>query len=125
MIEFVEKAALQGALTGGGSYLLHGQSNIVTPLGEFPLWMTTSLIGASSSFVNDLLHRYVFSEIPINKKARHDVSFILGAVTSGLLYNQALGLVNPDLPKEFGYYQGLAVGGGSEVLSGLLLDMIR
>lgn len=124
-MEIAEKAFLQGSLTSVGSYTLHGNSQIITPFGQYPLWMVTGVIGGSSSLVNDALHQYVFREIPVNKKAKHDISLVLSAVTSGLFYNQAMGLVNPDLPKEFGFYQGMAVGSGAELASALILDMIR
>ena len=125
MMELAEKAVLQGALTGGGSFLVHGRQNIVTPVGTYPLWMVTSGIGTVSAVSSDLLHQYVFEEIPVNKKVRHNLSLVLSAVTSGLFYNLGLGIVNPDLPKEFGMLPGLAVGGGAELVSGLVLDMIR
>ena len=125
-LEMAEKALLQGALTGLSSTLLHGRgTSVITPFGVVPMWALTGAVGASSAVVNDILHMYVFKEIPVNKKVRHELSIVLAAVTSGLLYNQALGLVNPALPEEYGYVNGILVGSGSEVLTGIMLDMLR
>ena len=61
-----EKAALQGGLTGLSTALLHGSNRgIVTPMGTYPAWAVTAGIGAGSSLLNDVLHKYVFKEIPV------------------------------------------------------------
>lgn len=124
--ETLEKAAVQGALTCAATSLIYPvNGQVSTPLGSVPLCYVSAGLGAATSVTNDLLHNYVFSEIPVNKKVKNDVSLIVSLVSSGLMFNLGMSLIHEDLVKEFGMWKGLAIGSGTELASGLVLDMLR
>lgn len=118
MFESIEKAGINGIVTGAATAALFGlQAQVKTPFTDkntMPLYVLTALGGAISSFVTDGVHEFVQEEIPVSSKANDQVSVITSmALNAGLFYG-ALYLFNPAVANDFGTMKALAVGAGSE-----------
>ena len=127
----IVKALLQGGLTSLASvYYVLNTSNeniyIRIPMlnRTLPVWAVAGALGTISSFASDGMHKFIKKEIPINAKAQDEASLVLGALMSGGLFAGALYLTNPSALQEYGLINALAVGGGSELASSFITNMI-
>ena len=118
MYESIEKAGINGIITGAATAALFGhKAQVSTPFTEkntMPLYLLTFLGGAISSFITDGIHEFVQEEIPVSSKANDQVSVITSmALNAGLFYG-ALYCYSPAVANDFGTLKALAVGAGSE-----------
>ena len=126
----LSKAVLQGALTSGGAVYLFTNSrqslNLQIQLVgvSIPLWVATFGIGVASSFVEDAVHLWVKSEIPLRNKAKDEASLLVGALSGGLMMNAGLYALNTRAPFEFGMMSAMMLGTSASLLSSYGNDII-
>src|SRR5687767_6721115 len=117
------KAGLQGAFSSVGSIYFFGMPARANMFGiNIPLYAILGSGGIISSYLADLLHVMIKSEIPHNKKLQDETSMVLGmALSAGILYD-AISLSNPDLPSVFGIYRIMGICIVSEITGQILAD---
>jgi hypothetical protein len=118
-MEAVEKAGINGLLTGGASALLFGtQAQIASPFGNqtIPFPVFTGLVGAGGSLIGDAIHLMMKEAIPISKKANDQASVISGAIINGILFGGLLYAYQPAVLNDFGLPKALMVGAGAEFI---------
>lgn len=126
-LEMIEKAILQGAVTGVATCAYFGMEQLaqVPLLGETKMCYVGVGVGAVASVLNDLVHSYVLEEIPISKKAEEEAALVVGAGTGALMYHFGLSALNPKLASDAGLVANCVIGGGSELGSSFLYNLFR
>ena len=117
MWEAVEKAGINGIVSGAASVVLFGtQAQVIAPMTNItmPLYGLLFLGGVASSLVTDGMHLFMKEEIPVSRKANDRTSVIAGLVINGVVLAGLLSLSAPDIARDFGTMTALAVGGASE-----------
>ena len=116
-MEAVEKAGINGLLTGGASAYLFGyDSSINSPFGQsMPFPIFAGLVGAGGSLVGDGIHLMMKDSIPVSKKANDRASTITSAIVSGMAFGGLLYAYDSAVLDDFGFLQAFAVGSLSEV----------
>lgn len=118
MWEAIEKAGINGIITGAATAALFGlNASVRTPFVEkhtMPLYVLTALGGGLSSIVTDGVHEFVQEEIPVSKKANDQVSVLTSLALNGALFYGSLYLFNANVANDFGALKAFAVGAGSE-----------
>ena len=118
-MEAVEKAGINGVLTGGASAFLFGTgAQISSPIGgqTIPFPVFSALVGATGSLVGDAIHLMMKEAIPVSKKANDRASVITGLAINGMLFGGLLYAYDPSILNDFGMLQAFGVGAGAEVL---------
>ena len=115
-MEAVEKAGINGLLTGGASAYLFGvSSRISSPFSQsMPFPIFAGLVGAGGSLIGDGIHIMMKDSIPISKKANDRASSITSAIVSGMAFGGLLYAYDPAVLNDFGMLSAFAVGAGSE-----------
>lgn len=118
MLEAIEKAGINGLITGAATAALFGlQAQVRTPFtsqNTMPLYVLTFLGGSLSSLVTDGIHEFIQEEIPVSQKVNDQVSIVTSmALNAGLFYG-ALYLCDASVASDFGAFKALAIGAGSE-----------
>ena len=115
-MEAVEKAGINGLLSGGASAYLFGTgSQINSPFGQaMPFPIFAGLVGATGSLIGDGIHIMMKDSIPVSKKANDRASAVTSAIVSGMAFGGLLYAYNPAVLGDFGMLQAFAVGAGSE-----------
>ena len=116
-MEAIEKAGINGLLTGGASAYLFGTgSEIASPIGAqtLPFPVFAGIVGAGSSLANDAIHILMKDAIPVSKKANDRASLITGLAINGIVFGGLLYAYDPAVLNDFGLLQALAVGAGAE-----------
>ena len=115
-MEAVEKAGINGLLTGGASCYLFGKgSQIATPFGQnMPFPIFAGLVGAGGSLIGDGIHIMMKDSIPVSKKANDRASAVTSSIISGMAFGGLLYAYNPQILSDFGMLSAFAVGAGSE-----------
>lgn len=118
MFEAIEKAGINGIVTGAATAGLFGLSAKVRtpfmPQQLMPLYLLTFAGGAVASLVTDATHEFIQKEIPVSQKANDQVSVLTSMVLNGALFYGALYLSGSGIARDFGVFKALAVGAGSE-----------
>ena len=126
-LEPVEKSAIQGAVTALATGLYYGMDQRA----NIPLVGTTNLtyiafgVGAVASIVNDIVHKFVFEEIHVSKKAEDQASMVLAAGLGAVIYNYSLCAINPNLCRDTGIVTNSFIGGGSEIAGSLIYNLLK
>ena len=116
-MEAVEKAGINGILTGCASGFLFGMSSgIASPIGSqtIPFPVFCGLVGAVGSVAGDALHLIMKDSIPISKKWNDQASIISGMAINGMLFGGLLYAYQPQVLNDFGMLQAFCVGAGAE-----------
>ena len=115
-MEAVEKAGINGLLTGGASAYLFGRaSQIASPFGQnMPFPIFAGLVGATGSLIGDGIHIMMKDSIPVSKKANDRASLVTSAIISGLTFGGLLYAYNPAVLNDYGMLQAFVVAAGSE-----------
>ena len=119
-MEAVEKAGINGLITGCASAVVFGtNAKVVAPFTQMtmPLYALLFLGGVGASFLTDGLHLFLKDEIPISKKANDRTSVIAGLVVNGLVLAALLEITDPSIAADFGRLTAIGVGAGAEWLS--------
>ena len=126
-LNLLEKAAIQGLVTGGATGLYYGTNAIanIPYFNDVKLCYVAFGVGAFTSLANDYVHKFVKDEIHVKHKAEDQASLILGAGVGAALYHLSLSVLNPALARDTGLYMNAAIGGGSEVAGSFLYNLIR
>ena len=123
----LEKAVLQGGFTCLATCLYFGTTPVaVLPyVGDVKLCYVAGGVGGLASIVNDLIHNYVLEEIPISKKAEEEMAMVVAVGSGALVYHFGLGILNPKLAADTGLIANSCIGGGSELASSFVYNLIR
>ena len=116
-MEVVEKAGINGILTGAASVALFGtNARVVAPFtnNTVPLYALLFLGGAASSVVVDSLHLFMKDVVPISKKANDRTSVIAGLALNAIVFAGLLEITDSSVAADFGRMTALAVGAGAE-----------
>lgn len=116
-METIEKAGINGVITGACSVALFGTSaKVVPPFTQMtmPLYAYIFLGGVASSLITDGLHMFMKDEIPISKKANDRTSVIAGLAINAIVFAGLLECVDSGVAGDFGRMTALAVGAASE-----------
>ena len=126
-LHLLEKAAIQGAVTGCATALYYGTNAIATIpfVEEIKLIYVAFGVGAITSLANDYVHKFVKDDIQIKHKASDQASMLLGAGLGAGIYHLSLSALNPALSRDTGLYMNAAIGGGSEVAGSFIYNLIR
>ena len=121
----IEKAVIQGGITGLATCVYYGYNAqaSVPYLGQTNLCYVAGGVGALTSVINDVIHKFVKEEVPIRKKAEDYTSIGLGVGVGAVMYNYALCLVNPNLCRDTGIITNSIIGGGSEFAGSFLYNL--
>ena len=121
----IEKAVIQGGVTGLATCLYYGMNAraSIPYIGSTNLCYVAGGVGALTSVANDIVHKYVKDEIPIRKKAEDYTSIALGVGIGALMYNYSLCLLNPNLCRDTGIVANSIIGGGSEFCGSFLYNL--
>ena len=127
MMEMLEKAAIQAGVTCLATCVYFGTEPlaVIPYIGDVKMCYVAAAMGGAASLGNDLIHQYVLDEIPINKKAEEEMAMIVGVASGALLYHYGLGLLNPKLAADTGIIANSCIGGGSELASSFVYNLIR
>jgi hypothetical protein len=102
-------------LSGGTEYIYNGK--------RYPLWGLGAALGFGSSFVAELVHKYILPHIPGNEKYLTIESMVLSIASSGGAFVLGAKLINSDL--NMGEMKTFAIAGAAaEVLSGYIATNI-
>ena len=115
--EALEKAGINGIITGAASAALFGMNVAVVPpfmSMTMPLYVYMFLGGTLASLVTDGLHVFMKDEIPISKKANDRTSVIAGLAINAIAFAGLLQISSPTILEDFGRLNALAVGAASE-----------
>ena len=95
----LEKAAIQGAVTGAATCLYYGMNALgrVPYFGDVKLCYIAAGVGAGTSLINDVIHNFVKEEVHISKKAEDEASMVIGAGAGAAIYHLSLSALNPNL----------------------------
>ena len=116
-IEAVEKAGINGLITGAASAAIFGTgAKVVPPFTSMtmPLYAYIFLGGMASSFITDGLHTFLKDEIPLSKKANDRTSVIAGLAINAVVFAGLLEIVDTNIAEDFGRISALCVGAASE-----------
>ena len=116
-MEAVEKAGINGIITGAASVAMFGsQPTVIAPYTNMtmPLYALLFLGGVASSFVTDGLHVFMKDEIPISKKANDRYSVIAGMAVNAVVLAGLLQMTSPGIASDFGRITALGLGAGAE-----------
>ena len=119
-MEALEKAGINGLITGAASAALFGTSaKVIAPMTNMtmPLYALTFLGGVASSFITDGFHIFMKDEIPVSKKGNDRTSVVAGLAINAIVFAGLLECVDPAIAADFGRVSALAVGAGAEWLS--------
>lgn len=121
----IEKATIQAGVTGLATCLYYGTyARATIPyIGTTRLCYVAAGVGAVTSVINDVVHKYVKEEVPIRKKAEDYASIGLGVGIGAVMYNYSLCLVNPNLCRDTGIIANSIIGGGSEFGGSFLYNL--
>ena len=116
-MEAVEKAGINGLLTGGASAYLFGvSSSVPSPFGQsMPFPIFAGLVGAGGSLIGDGIHIMMKDSVPVSKKANDRASTITSAIVSGMAFSGLLYAYSPQILNDFGMLSAFAVGSASEL----------
>lgn len=118
MFEAIEKAGINGIITGAATAALFGMgAKVRTPFMPqqlMPLYLLTFVGGSLSSLVTDVTHEFVKEELPVSQKANDRASVMTSMVLNGALFYGALYLAGDGIANDFGVWQAIAVGAASE-----------
>ena len=126
MLHPIEKAAIQGAVTGLATCAYYGMYTraYVPYIGPTRLCYIATGVGALTSVLNDVVHKFLKEEVPIRKKAEDYASIALGASTGAVLYHYTMFLINPTLAEDTGLFTNAAIGGGSEFAGSFIYNLL-
>ena len=115
-MEAVEKAGINGLLTGGATLYLFGkESQVNTPFGQaMPFPIFAGLVGATASAIGDGIHIMMKDSIPVSKKANDRASSVTSAIVNGMAFGGLLYCYDSAILNDFGLLSAFAVGAGSE-----------
>lgn len=116
-MEAVEKAGINGLISGAASAALFGTgAKVVAPMTSMtmPLYCLIFLGGVASSLITDGVHIFMKEEIPISKKANDRTSVIAGLAINGIIFAGLLQLADENIAYDFGRLYAVAVGAGAE-----------
>lgn len=121
----LEKSAIQGLTTGLFTCVYYGSyaQARIPYIGQTRLCYIGAGIGAITSLLNDLVHKFVKEEIPIREKANDEMSVALGVGVGAVMYNYILFLANPNLARDTGIVANSLIGGGSEFAGSFLYNL--
>lgn len=116
-METIEKAGINGIITGAASVALFGASaTVIPPMMNMtmPLYAYLFLGGAVSSLITDGFHLFLKDEIPVSKKANDQTSVIAGLAINAIVFAGLLEVADSNIAADFGRLTALAVGAGAE-----------
>ena len=116
-MEAVEKAGINGLMSGGATAVLFGMgAQIASPIGNqvIPFPIFAGIVGAGGSVLGDTLHLIMKDAIPVSKKFNDQASLLSGLAVNGVLFAGILYAYQPQVLEDFGMLQALAVGAGAE-----------
>lgn len=116
-LETVEKAGINGIVSGAASVALFGsRAQVVAPMTNMtmPLYALLFLGGVASSFVADGLHLFMKEEIPISKKSNDRTSLVTGLAVNAVVLAGLLHCADSSIAADFGRLNALGVGALSE-----------
>ena len=119
-METLEKAGINGLITGAASVGLFGFGATVVPPfmnNTMPLYAYLFLGGVASSLITDGFHLFLKDEIPISKKANDRTSVVAGLAINAIVFAGLLEVVDSSIAQDFGRMAALGVGAGSEWLA--------
>ena len=132
VMTYLQKAAVQGSVTAGVSAYQFGtdaQAVISIPqIGisqRVPFYVLTGAMSAGASMAADMVHDIVDPSTDHRKKVRDQGALIIGVISSAIVFTYGMSLVNPAMISEYGMGTSLAVGVGSEIAAGLVLDQLH
>ena len=117
LFEVVEKAGINGIITGAVTASLWGTSAYVIPPFmdmTMPLYVMMFLGGAGASLLTDGFHMFMKDEIPVSKKANDRTSVIAGMAINAIVFAGLLEISSPNIAQDFGRLMALGVGAASE-----------
>ena len=116
MWEAVEKAGINGIVSGAASAVLFGtRAQVIAPMTNItmPLYALIFLGGVASSLLTDGMHLFMKEEIPISRKA----NVLAGLAINAVVFAGLLEVTSPGIAFDFGRMTALAVGAASEFAS--------
>ena len=119
-MELVEKAGINGLVSGASSAVLFGvNSRVIAPYTNMtmPLYALIFCGGVISSLVADGVHVFMKEEIPVSSKANDRSSVVAGMAINAIIFAGLLQLADPSIAQDFGRISALAVGAGAEFVS--------
>lgn len=129
MFEAIEKAGINGIITGAATVALFGmKAQVKTPFttqNTMPLYVLTFLGGTISSLITDGVHEFVQEEIPVSNKANDQASIVASMGINAALFYGALYLASPSVASDFGAFKALAVGAGSEWVGAASYSLLK
>lgn len=128
-MDMLEKAALQGAITSGVSYICNPNIRAIgLPLissRPIPFWAAMAGTGVVASLVADGVHYFIKEEIHLKNKALDEASMVVGsAISAGSLYAVIYAL-RPEAAATIGLGCIAASGAAAEIGASFLLNMIK
>ena len=120
MWEAVEKAGINGIVSGAASAVLFGtRAQVIAPMTNItmPLYALIFLGGVASSLLTDGMHLFMKEEIPISRKANDRTSVLAGLAINAVVFAGLLEVTSPGIAFDFGRMTALAVGAASEFAS--------
>ena len=119
-MDVVEKAGINGIITGAASAAVFGLQPVVVPQfmsNTIPLYLYMFLGGVASSLVTDSFHVFMKKEIPLSKKANDRASVVSGLAINAIAFYGLLRGVNQNISNDLGMFTTLAIGAASEFAS--------
>jgi hypothetical protein len=120
-MEAIEKAGINGIITGVASAMLYGpRAQVGTPFAQtklMPLYALMFLAGAGTSLITDGLHMVLKDNVPISQKSNDRQSQITGVVINSIVFYGLIYYYDTSLARDVGALKALAVGAASEWVS--------
>ena len=127
-MQIVEKAGINGLITGAGTAMYFGSGSVVRGVfgsRSMPLFVLTGIAGAIGSMVGDGIHTTLNEAIPVSKKANDRMSVITGAGINGGALALLLYLYQPNILRDFGLFTAIAFGAGTEIAGSALYTYLK
>lgn len=129
MWEAVEKAGINGIITGAATAALFGmKAQVRTPFtskNTMPLYVLTFLGGSIASFITDGVHEFIQEEIPVSRKANDQASIITSMALNGALFYGALYLAGSQIAADYGALKALGIGAASEWVGSASYSLLK
>lgn len=125
-LNMIEKGVIQSAVTSGAvCYWMGCGTSALTNYGFLKSWQVGALAGAISSVTSDALHYLVKEETHLADKVNDMASMGLSVVSSGLVFNSALYILQPNMPNGYGLLAGMVTGAVSEYASSFVYNLLK
>ena len=119
MMDFFEKAGLNGIAAGAGTLTVFGtNAKVFMPYfgSNVNLAAVAFGLGAVGSLLGDLAHKFIKEEVDISEKWKDRTSLLSGVALNGALFTGLLYCYNREVANDFGYATAFLIGGGSEFI---------